>query len=158
LEAVLDLVLGAEDDLKVLQKLLDIIPTYEQKSVLNCALRLLVKRHLPSDPNYGDVAWWQEDTARVSAGAAYLNTIINGNASRKDLLLSWMTGLPGAGIGEPISIRRAAIAAVSNSKYDLEAILEKCMQQFGDQLYIKHTPSMQQDGAKHSYPCLCSLL
>ncbi|OBT47587.1 hypothetical protein VE00_02964 [Pseudogymnoascus sp. WSF 3629] len=145
LEAVLDLVLGAEDDLKVLQKLLDIIPTYEQKSVLNCALRLLVKRHLPSDPNYGDVAWWQEDTARVSAGAAYLNTIINGNASRKDLLLSWMTGLPGAGIGEPISIRRAAIAAVSNSKYDLEAILEKCMQQFGDQLYIKHTPSMQQD-------------
>ena len=58
-----------------------------------------------------------------------------------------MTGLPGAGIGEPISIRRAAIAAVSHSKYDMEAILEKSMQQFGDQLYIKHTPSMQQDGA-----------
>ncbi|KFY38918.1 hypothetical protein V495_06279 [Pseudogymnoascus sp. VKM F-4514 (FW-929)] len=145
LEAVLDLVLGAEDDLKVLQKLLDIIPTYEQKSVLNCALRLLVKRHLPSDANYGDVAWWKEDTARISAGAAYLGTIINGNTARKDLLLSWMTGLPGAGIGEPISIRRAAIAAVSQSKYDLEAVLEKSMQQFGDQLYIKHTPSMQQD-------------
>ncbi|KFY35767.1 hypothetical protein V494_05610 [Pseudogymnoascus sp. VKM F-4513 (FW-928)] len=145
LEAVLDLVLGAEEELKVLQKLLDIIPTYEQKSVLNCALRLLVKRHLPNDPSYDDVAWWQKDAARVSAGAAYLKTIINGNASRKDLLLSWMTGLPGAGIGEPISIRRAAIAAVSESKYDLEAILENSMQQFGDQLYIKHTPSMQQD-------------
>ncbi|OBT89939.1 hypothetical protein VE02_01534 [Pseudogymnoascus sp. 03VT05] len=145
LEAVLDLVLGAEDDLKVLQKLLDIIPTYEQKSVLNCALRLLVKRHLPSDADCGDVTWWQEDTVRVSAGAAYLSTIINGNAARKGLLLSWMTGLPGAGIGEPISIRRTAIAAVSHSKYDLEAILERSMQQFGDQLYIKHTPSMQQD-------------
>ncbi|KFY31072.1 hypothetical protein V493_01436 [Pseudogymnoascus sp. VKM F-4281 (FW-2241)] len=145
LEAVLDLVFGAEDDLKVLQKLLDMIPTYEQKSVLNCALHLLVKRHLSSDPNYDDVAWWQEDIARVSGGAAYLSTIINGNAARKDLLVSWMTGLPGAGIGEPISIRRAAIAAVSHSKYDLEAILEKSMQQFGDQLYIKHTPSMQQD-------------
>lgn len=152
------MVLGTEDDLKVLQKLLDVIPTYEQKSVLNCALRLLVKHHLPSDPNYGDVAWWQEDTARVSAGAAYLSTIINGNAARKDMLLSWMTGLPGDGIGEPISIRRAAIATISHSKYDLEAILEKSMQQFGDQLYIKHTPSMQQDGAKHPYPYWCNIL
>ena len=149
---VLDLVLGSEEDLKVFQKLLDIIPTYEQKSVLNCALRLLVKRHLSNDPNYGDASWWQGDTARVSAVAAYLSTIINGSAARKDLLLSWLTGLPGAGIGEPISIRRAAIAAVSHSKYDLEAILENSMQQFGDQLYIKHTPSMQQDGMEHSYP------
>lgn len=151
----MDLVLGSEEDLRVLQKLLDIIPAYEQKSVLNCALRLLVKQHLSNDPNYGDASWWQEDTAQVSAGAAYLGTIINGSAARKDLLLSWMTGLPGAGIGEPISIRRAAIAAVSHSKYDLEAILENSMQQFGDQLYIKHTPSMQQDGMQLFYSRRC---
>lgn len=143
---VLDLLLGADGDSKALKKLMGIMPTLEQKSVLNSALRLLVRRYVSDDPNHDNPDWWQEDVAVVSAAAAYLNALLDGNATRKEMLLSWLTSLSGAGIGEAIGIRRAAIAVFSQSKYDLESILEKSMQQFGDQLYIKHTPSLQQDG------------
>jgi hypothetical protein len=35
---------------------------------------------------------------------------------------------------------------LSRDKSDIQAVLEKSLQQFGDQLYIKHTPTLQQDG------------
>jgi len=122
------------------------VPSLEQKTILNSALRLLAKRYFSNESSYDNPEWWSADTAMASAVAAYLNALINGNGARKDMLISWLTNLAGAGVGEPVGIRRAAIAVFSQSKYDLETILEKSMQQFGDQLYIKHTASLQQDG------------
>jgi telomere length regulation protein len=62
------------------------------------------------------------------------------------LLILWLTSSSGAGVGSSIAIRRAAIAALSVDRTDAEAILDKSLRQFGDQLYIKHTPTMQQEG------------
>jgi len=61
-------------------------------------------------------------------------------------LLSWLTSSTGAGVGEGIAIRRAVVAALAEDKSDMETVLEKSLQQLGDQLYIKHTPTMQQEG------------
>ena len=82
----------------------------------------------------------------VSAAARLINMVVNNQDFRKIQLISWLTSSSGAGIGEGIAIRRASVAALSGSKNDLEAIFEKSLQQFGDQLYIRHTPIMQQEG------------
>lgn len=125
---------------------MDIIPPSEQKTIMNSAFRLLARRYFSHDASYDNGEWWKADTTVVSAGAAYLTALTEENDARKKMVISWLTKLAGAGVGDPIGIRRAAIAVFSQSKHDMETILEKTMQQFGDQLYIRHTPSLQQDG------------
>jgi telomere length regulation protein len=93
-----------------------------------------------------DRDWWKADTGLISGAAAYLNIIVLNDDARRAHLLSWLTSLSGAGTGDAVGVRRAAIAVFSNSKNEMESILEKSLQQFGDQLYIKHTPTLQQEG------------
>jgi telomere length regulation protein len=38
------------------------------------------------------------------------------------------------------------MAVISQDRDDLVAVLEKSLSQFGDQLYIKHSPMLQQEG------------
>lgn len=121
---------------------------HEQRTILNSALRLLTTRYLVEQPQLDNPDWWKADASIISAGARYLSCVIAKEESRKDFLITWLTSVSGAGIGSHIGVRRAAIAALSDYKYDLEAVLEKSMQQFGDQLYIKHAPSLQQEGNK----------
>ena len=55
---------------------------------------------------------------------------------------------PGAGVGDGIGIRRAVVAVLAKDKEAITTVLEKSVNQFGDQLYIKHTAVLQQEG-KH---------
>jgi telomere length regulation protein len=82
----------------------------------------------------------------VSAAAGLISLVLDNQESRKAQLISWLTGSSGAGVGEGIAIRRAAVVALSADKHDLEAIFDKSLQQFGDALYIRHTPVIQQEG------------
>ena len=68
------------------------------------------------------------------------------NEARKSHIITWLTSSSGAGVGDGISIRRSVIVALAEDKNDIEMVLEKSLKQFGDQLYIKHTPTMQQEG------------
>jgi telomere length regulation protein len=38
------------------------------------------------------------------------------------------------------------MAVISQDRDDLVAVLEKSLSQFGDQLHIKHSPMLQQEG------------
>jgi len=116
--------------------------------VLEAALKTLPKRHLSTSKATESLEWWRVDAELVAGAAAYLESIVSKNDIRRSHLISWLTSLSGAGVGEAIGIRRAALAVLSDSKYDMESVLEKSLQQFGDQLYIKHVPSLQQEGIK----------
>jgi telomere length regulation protein len=146
LEIIFDMLLGTEEDRKHFGKLLDSMAAFEQRSFVIAALHWLSKRHLRGDSDIENPDWWKSDLKSVSAAACCLKTIIGDDENRKESLMNWLTGLPGAGIGEGINIRRAAIAMLSQSRFDLESIMEKSFQQFMDQLYIKHAPTLQQDG------------
>lgn len=63
--------------------------------------------------------------------------------------MEWLTGSSEAGLGEGVGIRRAAVAVVSQDREDLVTVFEKSLSQFGDQLYIKHSPMLQQEGEFH---------
>lgn len=93
-----------------------------------------------------NASWWQADTSNISAASALIKLVIANEESRKSQVISWLTSSSGAGIGDGVAIRRAVVVSLSTEKTDVETVLDKSLQQFGDQLYIRHTPTLQQEG------------
>ena len=143
------LILGKDSDRKQFSRLLDSFSGSEERMILNTALKVLAKRYLSAESGTETSNWWKTDVGLVSSAAGYLNCIVAGKDARTAHLINWLTSLSGAGIGEPIGIRRAAIASLSHSKYSMEDVLEKSLKQFGDPLYIKHCPILQQEGTQN---------
>lgn len=133
--------------------LLDGISSMEQRKVLSILMKLLSDAHLnrlgPCKSDQSKVA--------ISAVAGVLSALIDKSPSRKEHLVSWLTGSSGAGLGEGIGIRRAALAVVAQEADQLSLVLEKSMSQFGDELYIKHASILQQEGM-HSHTAALLIL
>ncbi|KAH8814988.1 telomere length regulation protein-domain-containing protein [Xylogone sp. PMI_703] len=145
-EILKTLILGQENASTQFTTLLNKLKGFEQNSLLQTILKLISKAYLSTTIISEDNdRWWHTDAGLVAAVAGLIQIIINGNELRKEALLAWLTGPNGAGVGDSISIRRAAITALSNRKEDLVTVLEKSLQQYGDQLYIKHTSTLQQE-------------
>ncbi|KAI2606686.1 telomere length regulation protein-domain-containing protein [Hypoxylon sp. NC1633] len=81
----------------------------------------------------------------IGAVSGALKVVVGNSETRKQSLISWLSGGSGAGIGEGCGIRRAAVAVFAEDKESMATILEKTLSQFGEQLYIKHAPLLQQD-------------
>ncbi len=122
--------------------MLNNLPQTEQRKILYSVLKLCSAEYLDrlGRCESGD------DKPRISAVAGTLNGILASNGSGRKHLAEWLTGSSGAGLGEGVGIRRAAMAVISQTKDDLVMVLEKSLGQFGDQLYIKHSPMLQQEG------------
>ncbi|KAI0176038.1 telomere length regulation protein-domain-containing protein [Hypoxylon sp. FL1284] len=123
-------------------KLLDFSPPLEQRKILNMVLKLLSDKYLKSI-SYDSNA--TSDAPIIGAASGVLRAVTGSDETRKSSLVSWLTSGSGAGIGEGFSIRRAAVAVFFEDKESMATILEKSLSQFGDQLYIKHAPLLQQD-------------
>lgn len=135
------------NDANGLKSLLENLPALDQKTFLYASLTLISRNYLsPIVTSHDDVRWWESDSSLVAATAKVITKIMGDGELRKDQLVSWLTSPSGAGIGEGIGIRRAAIAALAVDKEATEMTLDKSLSQFGDQLYIRHTPLMQQEG------------
>ncbi|KAJ4144870.1 hypothetical protein LMH87_003738 [Akanthomyces muscarius] len=81
----------------------------------------------------------------VSSVAGIINALIKDEPTRKSFLVSWCTASSGAGLGDGIGIRRAVLAALAIDNDAITSVLEKSLNQFGDELYIKHAAILQQD-------------
>ncbi|KAJ4271719.1 telomere binding protein [Fusarium torreyae] len=82
---------------------------------------------------------------KVSAVAGLLKEIALGDETRRDFLITWCASSSGAGLGDGVGIRRAVVAALSQDRDAITAVLQKNLAQFGDELYIKHSAILQQD-------------
>lgn len=82
----------------------------------------------------------------VSQIAALLHIILGGDTTYRDLVVDWLVSSNGGGVGEPIGIRRALVAALNEDQDVLKVLLEKSMIIFGDSVWIRHTPIMRQEG------------
>lgn len=134
------------------ERLLSSLPSFEQRNFIFSILRLASRDYLSSIiTSEDDSRWWKSDTSTVSAAAALIRLVIGKEESRKNHLMAWLTSSSGAGVGDGIAIRRAVIATLATDKNDIEIILDKSLRQFGDQLYIRHTPTMQQEGSLTSF-------
>jgi telomere length regulation protein len=110
-------------------------------------LKLVSRDYLSSVVTSEDnFRWWQSDADSVSAAAGLITSVLAKDESRKGHLVTWLTSSSGAGVGDGIAIRRAVVAALAKDSNDVETVLDKGLRQFGDQLYIRHTPTIQQEG------------
>ncbi|TVY53561.1 DNA replication checkpoint protein tel2 [Lachnellula cervina] len=145
-ELLKSLLLQSQSDGARFTKLLSSLPTFEQRNLLYALLQIISKEHLSTAIiTEADSSWWKSDAKVVSGAAGLIKSLVNNEEPRKAQLLSWLTSSTGAGVGEGIAIRRAVVTALAEGKSDMETVLEKSLQQLGDQLYIKHTPTMQQE-------------
>lgn len=131
-----------DDTSPIFPKLLDSMPQMDQRRVLTIILKVLGSR-LPMSLDKST-----EDYPMVWAAAGVLKTVIGSSQVRKGHLISWLTDASGAGLGESSGIRRAATAVLAHDKEAITTVLERSLNQFGDQLYIKHSPILQQEGEK----------
>lgn len=130
------------------KRLINALPNFEYRNFLYTVLKVAPGLYLSAPiTTEDDAQWWKSDAKMVSSVAALFSHIIADNLPhQKEHLISWLTGSFGAGLGDGIAIRRAVVVVLSRDKTDIETVLDKSLKQFGDQLYIKHTPTMQQDG------------
>ncbi|KAM7217406.1 DNA replication checkpoint protein tel2 [Rhypophila decipiens] len=121
--------------------LLEALRPTEQRKVLFTVLRILSQDYLN---RLGDS---HKDTSKpvISSSASAISNIMGSNESLRSHLVEWLTSSSGAGLGEGIGIRRAVLAVVAQDKDSIVTVLEKSISQFGDQLYIKHSPILQQE-------------
>ncbi|KAM0420525.1 hypothetical protein ACHAPT_011694 [Fusarium lateritium] len=110
------------------------------KKILHPVLQHLSQKHL-SHVDLGDTS----SDEKVSAAANIIKQLASGDETRRDILISWCASSSGAGLGDGIGIRRAVIAALSQDRDAITAVLEKSLSQFGDELYMKHAAILQQD-------------
>ncbi|KAI0404830.1 telomere length regulation protein [Xylaria palmicola] len=126
---------------EVFSKLVGSYPLPEQRKVLLLLLKLLADLYLNSIENSEAT----EDYPAIWASVSVLQSIVAGSDTQRNNLLAWLTSASGAGVGEGCGIRRAAVAALSDDRDTISTVLERSLSQFGDQLYIKHTPILQQE-------------
>lgn len=86
-----------------------------------------------------------EESQVISAAAGIINRLVTGDAKHASHLIAWLTSATGAGLGDSIGIRRAVLAVLACDKDNIIAVFEKSLSQFGDYLYIRHTPMLQQE-------------
>lgn len=122
--------------------LLDKLPAHEQKKILSGILSSIPENR--NSPNSGDAA--AEDASTISAMAGLIKQVVGSSIVMQEQFVAWLVSSPGVGLENGIDIRRAAMAVVADDSKSLIDILEKSLAEFGDQLFIKHTPIMQQEG------------
>lgn len=92
------------------------------------------------------------ETSDIIAGGAALLRATLTNQIMKDHLIAWLSD-PALSSSEPFTIRRMAIAAIASTggavsvldEDPMQSILESNWKTFGDQLFIKHSPIIQQE-------------
>lgn len=137
------LILESEEP-STISQLLDSMPPLDQRRVLTTILNILASKL----PGFSDESI--EDYPLIWAATGVIKMVIGSSQVRKDHLVAWLTHTTGAGLGETCGIRRAAVAVLGGEKETITMVLEKSLNQFSDQLYIKHSPMLQQEGeTKH---------
>lgn len=135
---ILDLANDAETATHI-RGLYDNLAHSEQRSMLFSVLKSLSNLYL----NNADVS---SDASRfTSAAAGIIDRLIAGDARHTAHLVAWLTSATGAGLGDSIGIRRAVLAVLARDRDSIVTVFDKSLNQFGDYLYIRHTPMLQQE-------------
>ncbi|KAL8376812.1 hypothetical protein RB595_007772 [Gaeumannomyces hyphopodioides] len=136
------LVQESEDGNTVFDRLFKGLPLFEQKRLLYSLLKFAPRTYFGASAG---LSASESESSTVAAVAGLLGSVVLQVESRVNLLVSWLTDPSGAAPGESVGIRRAVIAVVAQKQDDLTTVVEKSLEQFGDQLYVRHAPLLQQE-------------
>lgn len=117
------------------------VPTLEQRKLFNAMILHLAVKFL-------DPVEEKEDTSShtIFGVADLIKRVVDNDTGRRANVVSWLTEPTGAGLGKGIAIRRAVVASIGENKDDVLAVVQNILGLFGEELYIRHSPVMQQEG------------
>ncbi|KAK7531064.1 telomere length regulation protein-domain-containing protein [Phyllosticta citricarpa] len=139
-EIISDLVRGPSSKPAQLQRLLQKTRAHEQRHFLFSTLDWISKKH-PGAQRASKMETEKEKKA-LSGASALIAVLISSNDSMKDALVNWLSS---ENCVSSFLSRRAALAALQNDEDRMVKVMERTMEQFGDELFIKHTPMIQQE-------------
>ena len=137
-----DLLLSTSSDNGVLSRLLEHLPAYEQKKILSGILRYAAETFFAPVTTDGALV----DASTVSAVAGLVKRVTDDSPVLREQLAAWILKDLAVGLVGGIGVRRAAVAVLSEDPKSLSEILDKSLSEFGDQLFVKHAPIIQQEG------------
>lgn len=123
------------------RSMFDNLPHSEQRTVLFSLLKVLSELYL----NSLDSSDIYQEKAIISAVAGVIRELVTNKPKYAALLVTWLTSATGAGIGDTVGVRRAILAVLASDRDSIINVFEKSLSQFGDFLYIRHTPMLQQE-------------
>lgn len=137
---VSDLVNEPQQDQHI-RSIFSITPHTQQRTILFSILKSLSNLYL----NNADPFDTREGRQVISAAAGLVNALVGDEPNYASHLITWLTSATGAGLGDAIGIRRVVIAALATNQLNIVTVFEKSLNQFGDYLYVRHTPMLQQE-------------
>lgn len=142
------LLLRDDGDLKAFIRLLEGLSQTERVKLFSSLLRHLTSTFFNKP---GDLETFSQ-TPVISAVAGLISKLAHDEALKRTCLAGWLVGPIGAGPDANIAIRRAVFACLAKDENHLFDVSDESLGQFGDDLYIKHTPMLQQEGRESLYP------
>ena len=158
-----DLLSGDNDSLQNSKTLISRLSIHDQKTLLYSLIRTLSKQQLPTEGSPRDSRHEGQSKA-IGGVAAVIKAIVGIVPTLQEHLGEWLGGISAIAVGQGHTTHRAVIAVSSTIpgeyldaglQYLYQLIdlpgqvnkeLEKGMSLFGDKLYIKHTPTLHQEG------------
>ncbi|KAL1865510.1 telomere binding protein [Diaporthe australafricana] len=138
---LLEDIVSESQEARYISDLFGNLASTEQRTLLFSMLKIIADTHL----NHLDGSDPSKEQATISAAAGTINLVVAGDAKYLSYLITWLTSATGAGLGDAIGVRRAVLAVLSSDRDSVITVFEKSLNQFGDYLYIKHTPVLQQE-------------
>ncbi|KAJ4362832.1 telomere binding protein [Ascochyta clinopodiicola] len=142
------------DQVKSFADLIGRMKAFEQRKYFTAVIVCISKQFFQLEGNS------REETpiaaSPVISGAAYLlNSFIKTNDVLKDYLVSSLTRSTIPSIDDSLAIRRSAVAALAQDEDKLQTLFESSIKTFGDSVYVKHTPVLQQEALAQTLALCC---
>ncbi|KAL5116942.1 telomere binding protein [Pleosporales sp. CAS-2024a] len=129
---------------KLLSDLIRRMKPHEQRKYLDAIIAYIAKQLLhPGNENrhFSSIT----PSLQISGVAALLHTLVKGNEGLTDHLVSNLTRSTIPSLDESLSARRSVMATLAQDQDKLHTLLENSIKMFGDPIYIKHVPVLQQE-------------
>ncbi|QDS68262.1 hypothetical protein FKW77_010626 [Venturia effusa] len=144
-EMLFRLVLEETGAMSSFKQLIQSLHSYEQRSVLKSILRCVSKMSEVAKDDPWQWSVLETNAPEIAGSAAVLNGFLFDNEILLDYLVELLTRLESSPMIGPCTLQRVVLACIANDNDRIASVMEKSMEQFGDQMFVKHAPMVQQE-------------
>ncbi|KAI4631649.1 uncharacterized protein J4E87_002355 [Alternaria ethzedia] len=137
-----------------LTDLLSQMKTFEQRKYLNAIVAFVAKKYFGTETISKDDAP-VATSVTIASAAALFHMLIKDNDVLKEQLVISLTRSTVPALDDSLSARRSVLAALAKDEYKLYTLLEGLIKMFGDSVYVRHTPVLQQEALSQTL-AICS--
>ncbi|KAJ8114450.1 hypothetical protein OPT61_g3680 [Boeremia exigua] len=143
-----------EDQVDQFVDLIGSLKTFEQRKYFNAVIAYIAKHFFQSEMVSKEDAPISRSPV-ISGAACLLNNIIRDNETLRDHAVTSFIRPAIPSLNESFATRRTVVAALAQDEDKLQTLFENCIKTFGDSVYIKHTPVLQQEALAQTLALCC---